>query len=123
MIHYIHCIAEIIILTSILWVLAINMQWDLAEKLGSLLKFWWLTFNKSSILYAVISTLLNFVNMFKKAREENIKLAEAEKKKAEKEKIKSSPAKRDLADPEKSRLSPSRKESDLMFSPHQNKAG
>lgn len=71
----------------------------------------------------VISTLLNFVNLFKKAREDNIKQAEAERKKNEKDKIKSSPAKRDSVDVENSRLSPLRKESDRMFSPRRSKAG
>lgn len=36
-------------------------------------------------IYAVTATLLNFVRMFRKAHEENVKLAELEKKKAEKE--------------------------------------
>lgn len=71
----------------------------------------------------VISTLLNFVNLFKKAREDNIKHAEAERKKIEKDKIKSSPAKKDSMDVENSRLSPLRKESDRVFSPRRNKAG
>lgn len=35
--------------------------------------------------YAVAATLLNFVRMFQKAHEENIKQAEQEKKKAQKE--------------------------------------
>lgn len=34
---------------------------------------------------AVTSTLLNFVRLFRKAHEENVKEAEAEQKKAEKE--------------------------------------
>lgn len=71
----------------------------------------------------VISTLLNFVNLFKKAREDNIKQAEAERKKIEKDKIKSSPAKKDSVDVENSRLSPLRKESDRVFSPRRSKAG
>lgn len=71
----------------------------------------------------VISTLLNFVNLFKKAREDNIKNAEAERKKIEKDKIKSSPAKKDSMDVENSRLSPLRKESDRVFSPRRSKAG
>lgn len=71
----------------------------------------------------VISTLLNFVNLFKKAREDNIKLAEAERKKIEKEKVKPSLAKRDSVDLENSRLSPLRKESDRLFSPRRSKAG
>lgn len=71
----------------------------------------------------VISTLLNFVNLFKKAREDNIKQAEAERKKIEKDKIKSSPAKKESVDVENSRLSPLRKESDRVFSPRRSKAG
>lgn len=71
----------------------------------------------------VISTLLNFVNLFKKAREDNVKHADAEKKKIEKEKLKPSSAKRDSVDLDNSRLSPLRKESDRMFSPRRSKAG
>lgn len=37
------------------------------------------------MIYAVTATLLNFVRLFKKAHEENLKQAELEKKKAQKE--------------------------------------
>lgn len=40
------------------------------------------------VSFAVTSILLVFVNMFNRSREENAKLAEAEKKKLEKEAIK-----------------------------------
>lgn len=40
------------------------------------------------VSFAVTSILLVFVNMFDRSREENAKLAEAEKKKLEKEAIK-----------------------------------
>lgn len=47
-------------------------------------------YNSSPLLYgnhplAVMSTLLTFVTMFRKAHEENVKQAEIEKKKAQKE--------------------------------------
>lgn len=41
-----------------------------------------------TVYSAVTSILINFVNMFKKSREENERLAEAEKKKLEKEAMK-----------------------------------
>ena len=50
-----------------------------------------------AIVSAVVSTLLNFVTMFRRAHEENVKQAELERKKAEKD-----------AEKEKMKLSPLR---------------
>ncbi|XP_057834061.1 formin-like protein 17 isoform X2 [Cryptomeria japonica] len=61
----------------------------------------------------VVSTLVNFVGMFKRAHNENCKQAEFERKKAEKE-----------AEREKMKNSPHRKESEpLSMSPVRNKIG
>lgn len=64
---------------------------------------------------AVTSILVLFVNMFNKARDENAKQAESEKKKLEKEAMKDkanpSSAKKDSADSERARfISPNKKQ-------------
>lgn len=69
------------------------MQWFEAYLIRAILAMMFCVFacyHASHLLYrdhhlAVMSTLLTFVTMFRKAHEENIKQAELEKKKAQKE--------------------------------------
>lgn len=71
----------------------------------------------------VISVLLNFVTMFKKALEENMKQIGLEKKKAEKEAEKERMRNSPLRTDHEKMNSPLRRESDQIFSPRRAKAG
>ena len=73
----------------------------------------WKLINCFTFAYAVVTTLVNFMTMFRRVHSENCKLAEFERKKAEKE-----------TERERMKVSPLKKESEQpLVSPIRRKIG